>query len=67
MFWAVFVDLSRPLTCEEQGLVFATLEDIVPDSGYVGPNRHGDYEVYFVVEAGSRDEPVSSDSSEVCP
>lgn len=51
MRWCIFADLSRVLSDEERGDVFAAVEEIVPDSGCIGPNRAGDEEVYFVVEA----------------
>ena len=50
MRWAVYVDLSRPLSKEEQAEVFSALEAVIPDSGCVGPNRRGVHEVYFVVD-----------------
>ena len=53
MRWSIFADLSRVLTDEERGDLFAALEGIVPDSGCIGPNRRGDEEVYFVVEAAT--------------
>ena len=54
--WDVYADLERALTSEEQRAVFAAVDDLVPDSGCVGPNRGGTSEVYFVVSAGSEAE-----------
>ena len=54
--WGVYADLERPLTGDEQHAVFAALEAIVPDSGCVGPNKKGVYEVYFSVGAATRAE-----------
>ena len=54
--WAVYADLERPLTGEEQHAVFAALDSIVPDSGCVGPNKKGVYEVSFSVGAATRAE-----------
>lgn len=51
MHWCIFADLSRPLTDPERGAVFAAVDELVQGSGCVGPNRRGDEEVYFVVEA----------------
>jgi hypothetical protein len=51
MRWAIFADLSRELSDVERGAVFAAVDEIVPGSGCVGPNRCGDEEVYFAVEA----------------
>jgi hypothetical protein len=53
MVWSIFADLERGLTDEERGAVFAALDELVPGSGCLGPNRHGDEEMYFVVEADS--------------
>ena len=53
MLWSVFIDLERSLAAQEQGDLFAALEQIVPGSGCIGPNRRGDWEVYFTVEAAS--------------
>lgn len=49
--FSIFADLSRPLTADEQGEIFAALDALVPNSGCVGPNRSGVYEVFFVVDA----------------
>lgn len=54
--WGIYADLERPLTSDEQRAVFAALDAIVPDSGCVGPNRKGVYEVYFAVDAATRTE-----------
>lgn len=54
--WGVYADLERPLTSDEQRAVFAALDAIVPESGCVGPNKRGDYEVYFAVDAATRTE-----------
>lgn len=54
--WAVYADLERSLTRDEQHAVFDALDAIVPDSGCVGPNRKGIYEVYFTVDAATRAE-----------
>ena len=54
--WAIYADLERALTTDEQRAVSAALDAIVPDSGCVGPNRKGIYEVYFTVDAATRPE-----------
>ena len=51
MRFAVFADLSRPLTEHEQAALFAAVDELIPDSGCVGPNRRGDFELYFTVDA----------------
>jgi hypothetical protein len=51
MRYAVFADMSRPLTGQEQSLVFEALEASVPGSGCVGRDKRPDDEVYFCVEA----------------
>lgn len=56
MLWSIYADLERPLTSDEQSAVFAALDEIVPDSGCVGPNRRGVYEVSFTVDAATRAE-----------
>ena len=58
-YWAVYADLERPLTGDEQHVVFAALDSIVPDSGCVGPNKKGIHEVYFAVGATTRTEAES--------
>lgn len=55
MRFNVFADLSRPLTLEEQTALFAAVDKLIPDSGCVGPNRSGDFEVYFTVDAPTQD------------
>ncbi len=55
MRFSIYADLSRPLTWVEQGLVFAALDALIPDSGCIGPNRSGDYEVFFTVDAVTRE------------
>lgn len=55
MRFSVYADLSRPLTSDEQSLVFAALDVLVPDSGCIGPSRSGDYEVFFTVDAATRE------------
>lgn len=56
MEWNVYADLARPLTSEEQGRIFAALDAIHEDSGCVGPNRSGIYEVFFTVTAATEAE-----------
>ncbi len=51
MRYAVFADVSRPLTRQEQSAVFEALEANVPDSGCVGRDKRVNDEVYFCVEA----------------
>lgn len=51
MRWGVFADLSRRLGDGERHAVFAAIDELVPDSGCVGPGRSGDEEVWFIVEA----------------
>jgi hypothetical protein len=51
MRYAVFADLPRPLTKQEQSAVFEALEQNVPDSGCVGRDKRPNDEVYFCVEA----------------
>jgi hypothetical protein len=53
VLWHVFADLDRNLDDEERGTLSAAIDELVPDSGCVGPNRSGDEEVYFAVEAPS--------------
>ncbi len=55
MRWSIFVDLDRPLAAQEQGDLFAALEELVPGSGCIGPDRGDVWEVYFAVEAPSAD------------
>lgn len=55
MRFSIYADLARPLTAVEQGLVFAALDALVPASGCVGPNRSGDHEVFFTVDAVNRE------------
>lgn len=56
MRYAVFADLSRPLTGQEQSAVFEALEASVPDSGCVGRDTGPNDEVYFCVEAFSEED-----------
>lgn len=53
MRYAVFADLPRPLTKEEQSAVVEALELNVPESGCVGRDKSPNDEVYFCVEAPS--------------
>jgi hypothetical protein len=55
MKWSVYADLARPLTADERHAVFAALEELVPESGCVGPDRRGVEEVFFVVAAPTRE------------
>lgn len=51
MVWHAFVDLARRLSDVERRALFDAVDEIVPNSGCVGPNRSGVDEVYFTVEA----------------
>ena len=51
MRYAVFADVSRPLTRQEQTAVFEALEMSVPHSGCVGRDNGPNDFVYFDVEA----------------
>jgi len=53
--FAIFADLLRPITAEEQAALFAAVDKLIPDSGCVGPNRSGDFEVYFTVDAPTQE------------
>lgn len=53
MVWSIFADLERVLTEDERDAVFAALDELVPGSGCLGPNRCGDEEMYFTVESDS--------------
>lgn len=57
--YAVFADLSRPLTSEEQTSVFEALDVTVPGSGYVGRDKRPNDEVYFSIEATTEDEATA--------
>ena len=56
MQYAVFADISRPLTEQEQSAVFQGLETCVPESGCAGHQKGPNDEVYFCVEALSEAE-----------
>ncbi len=56
MEYAVYADLSRPLTEQERSTIFAALDAIVPDSGCVGLQKGPNDEVYFTVDALSLEE-----------
>jgi hypothetical protein len=58
--WHVYVDLARALTPEEQRTIFAAVDEIIPGSGCVGPQRGGKWELYFVVEASSTADATAS-------
>jgi len=58
--WSVYADLERHLTPDEQAALFASLDADVPDSGCIGPNRAGNFEVAFSVEAASSAEAVTT-------
>lgn len=49
----VFVDLSTDLSSQQKADIFSALEEIVPNSGCVGPLRTGGTEIYFSVHASS--------------
>ncbi|NPD25031.1 hypothetical protein [Corallococcus exiguus] len=53
MNWSVYADLSRSLTAAERQSVFEALDEVVLDSGCVGPQKGDVDEVYFRVEAVS--------------
>jgi hypothetical protein len=53
--FAVFADLLRLVTAGEQIALFADMESLIPDSGCIGPNRSGDFEVYFMVDAPTQE------------
>jgi hypothetical protein len=53
MMWSVYADLARPLTSDEQPRASDALDALVPDGGCMGPNRSGDYEIYFEVTGSS--------------
>ncbi|MBN9688003.1 MULTISPECIES: hypothetical protein [unclassified Corallococcus] len=53
MNWSVYADLSRPLTEVERRAVADVLDEVVPDSGCVGPQKGDVDEVYFRVDAAS--------------
>jgi hypothetical protein len=54
--YAVYADLSRPLTGEERSAVFEAVEASVPGSGCVGRQSGPNDEVYFCVEAPGEDD-----------
>ncbi|MHA7628331.1 hypothetical protein [Corallococcus sp. M7] len=53
MNWSVYADLSRSLTEAERGSVAQALDELVPGSGCVGPQKGDVDEVYFRVDAAS--------------
>lgn len=53
MNWSVYADLSRSLSAAERRSVFEALDEVVLDSGCVGPQNGGVEEVYFRVDAVS--------------
>ncbi len=55
MRFAVFADLLRPITSDEQAALFAAVDKLIPDSGCLGPNRSGDFEMYFRVDAPTQE------------
>ncbi len=55
MRFAVFADLLQSITSKEQAALFATMDRLIPDSGCIGPNRSGNFEVYFTVEAPTQE------------
>jgi hypothetical protein len=59
MEYAVYADLSRPLTVEERSSLFEALDSIVPNSGFVGRDRAPNDEVYFCIEADNEDEAIA--------
>ncbi len=63
MRFAVFADLLRPLTSDEKAALFAAVDKLIPNSGCVGPNRSGDFEVYFTVDAPTQETVVSIEGS----
>ena len=40
---------------DEQAALFAAIDKLIPDSGCVGPNRSGDFEAYFTVDAPTQE------------
>lgn len=49
--WNIYADLARLLADDERSALFAALEQLVPDSGCIGPNRAGDEELWFMLAA----------------
>ncbi|WP_425618263.1 hypothetical protein NA78x_001966 [Anatilimnocola sp. NA78] len=56
MRYAVFADVSRRLTGQEQSAVCEALEVNVPGSGCVGRDKLVNDEVYFCVEASCEED-----------
>ena len=56
MLYAVYADLSSPITTQERLALFEALDATVPGSGCVGPRKGPHDEVYFVVEALTEEE-----------
>ena len=58
MTFDAYADLCRSLTAEERSTLFEALDSLVPEGGCVGPQSrvHKNDEVYFTVEAASKDE-----------
>lgn len=53
MTWAVYADLSRPISADEQTAISAEIEHVIPGGGCVDPTRAAP-EVYFTVNAASQ-------------
>ena len=56
MRYAVYADLSRPLTGRERSAVCEALDATVLDSGCVGRQKGPNDEVYFCVDAISEED-----------
>ena len=59
MRWSVYADLSRGLTDAERSAVFSALEELVVESGCVGPQKGIVEEVFFQVDAASLPEAAA--------
>lgn len=55
MRFAVFADLLRPITTEEHAALFASVVKLSPDSGCLGLNRSGNFEMYFTVDSPTQE------------
>lgn len=56
MPYAVYADLSRALTRQERATLFEALDSTVPSSGCVGPQKGPHDEVYFSIDAPTKEE-----------
>jgi hypothetical protein len=56
MEYSVYADLSRTLTSQERLAIAEALDNNVPNSGCVGPQKRTEDEVFFTVEAPSDEE-----------